>query len=93
MLLRFVICGDYNEPYYQTRGFVEGDVYFFSGLFYHGKFITKPPFGMIFLDHFFQVSNSHANPSYLPENYHDNKASTMNEDVFPIENGDFPMSC
>ena len=41
---------------------------------------------MVFLDHFYQVSNSHANPSYLPENYHDNKASTMNKDVFPIEN-------
>ena len=47
---------------------------------------------MVFLDHFYQVSNSHANPSYLPENYHDNKASTMNKDVFPIENVDFPSS-
>jgi len=27
-----------------------------------------------------------------PKNYHDNGTSTMNDDVFPVKNGDFPMS-
>jgi len=30
---------------------------------------------------------------YTPKNQHDSGLSTMNEDVFPIENGEFPMSC
>jgi len=30
---------------------------------------------------------------YTAKNQHDSGLSTMNEDVFPIENGEFPMSC
>ena len=30
---------------------------------------------------------------YTPENEHGYGKPTMNEDVFPIEHGDFPVSC
>ena len=41
-----------------------------------------------------QGTNATQNFFTPPKNKHDNKTSTMNEDVFPIENGGiFPMSC
>ena len=40
-----------------------------------------------------QVGNFKKLKDLSPENQHDNGTSTMNKDLFPIEHGDFPMSC
>ena len=39
-----------------------------------------------------EIPNNHLGCNVPPEKQHDNGTSTMNEDVFPIENVDFPAS-
>ena len=53
---------------------------------------SAEPFPSFFLYNLEMFMHSNGSKVYSPENQHDHEISTMNEDVFPIEYGDFPAS-